>query len=208
MKRIKHISPKVQVQVVEDYKAKNPDGTYKLTLKQIAEKHEISLSTVNNLARISKVQGRPKIGKKLIVPDARTMKLLRDATELNITLEEVGRLNKRWTTDPATGRRVLKPLTKQRVSQIINFWKKRGNPGLRTKGFKPGDVIKWADQLFTVVRYDSARKGAVRDAEGDVIDPFHWVHLGARSKLVTPAPAPPAEAVPSDASSNGEVSKA
>lgn len=205
MKRIKHISPKVQVQVVDDYKAKNPDGTYKFTLQQIADKHEISLSTVNNLARIAKVQGRPKIGKKLIVPDARTMKLLRDATELNITLEEVGRRNKRWSTDPETGRRVLKPLTKQRVSQIINFWKKRGNPGLRTKGFVAGDVIKWADQVYTVVRYDSARKGAVKDAEGDTIDPFYWVHLGCRSKLLTPAPS---RTVPSEPALDGQVSKA
>lgn len=188
MKRIKHISPKVQVQVVEDYKAKNPDGTYKFTLRQIAENHEISLSTVNNLARIAKVQGRPKVGKKLIVPDARTMKLLRDATEINITLEEVGRRNKRWSTDRETGRRVLKALTKQRVSQIINFWKKRGNPGLRTKGFKVGDAVKWCNEVFTVIRYDDARKGAVKDAQGRVIDPFHWVHLGSRCKLVAAAP--------------------
>lgn len=261
MKRIKHISSKVQVQVVEDYRAKNPDGTYTFTLKQIASKHEISLSTVNNLARISKVQGRPKIGKKLIVPDARTMKLLRDATEMNITLEEVGRRNWRWVTEypryfvkhnrlpgtywskklkkwvktenpisyshlatkklkreilqdaelipaddtPVGGRRVKRALTKQRVSQLITFWKKRGNPGLRTKGFKPGDVIRWSSQTYTVIRYDDARKGAVKDSKGFVIDPFHWVHLGARSKLVTSVPtaATTPEAVPA-----GEVSKA
>lgn len=196
MKRIKYISPKVQVQIIEDYKAKNPDKSYKFTLQEIADKHEVSLSTVNNLARMAKCQGRPQGGRKLIVPDAKTMKLLRDATEVGITLDEVGRRNRRWVT-LKSGRRVLKPLSKQRVSQIIAFWKKRGNPGLRTKGFKAGDKILWAEQYFTVVRYDDQHRGAVTDdKDGKLIDPFYWVHQGCRSKLVQAAPEAPAEEQP------------
>lgn len=188
MKRIRYISPAVQAQIIREYKEKNPDLTYKWKLQEIATRHEISLSSVNNLARMAKCQGRPQGGRKLAVPDARTMKLLRDATEPFITLEEVGRRNPRWVT--VKGKRVLKALSKQRVSQLIKFWRKRGNPGLRGKGFKPGEQIVWAEQKFTVLRYDNSHKGAVKDdKDGKTIDPFYWVFKGSRSKLVSPQPA-------------------
>lgn len=184
MKRIRYISPKVQLQIIEDYKEKQENGDYRYSLAEIAKKHEVSLSTVNNLARIAKCQGRPHGGRKLLVPNARTMKILRDATEPGITLEEVGRRNPRRFV--SNGKEVTRPLSKQRVKQIVDFWKGR-QVKVRSRGFEPGDVIKWNHRLFTVLRYDSPHKGAVRDnTDNQVIDPFYWVRGVDRSVLVTP----------------------
>lgn len=184
MKRIRYISGKVQVQIIEDYKEKLPNGDFRYSLAEIAKKHEVSLSTVNNLARIAKCQGRPHGGRKLQVPDARTMKILRDATEPGITLEDVGRRNPRRVV--TNGKETLVPLSKQRVKQIVDFWKGR-QVKVRSRGFEPGDVIRWNKRLFTVLRYDSPHKGAVRDqADDQVIDPFYWVRGIDRSVLVTP----------------------
>jgi hypothetical protein len=182
MKRIRYISSKVQLQIIEDYKEKLPNGDYRYSLSQIAAKHEVSLSTVNNLARIAKCQGRPHGGRKLMVPNVRTMKILRDSTEPGITLEEVGRRNPRRVM--VHGKESLVPLSKQRVKQIVDFWKDR-QVKIRSRGFQPGDVIEWDKRLFTVLRYDSPHRGAVRDqADGRVIDPFLWVRGTDRSKLV------------------------
>lgn len=184
MKRIRHISPKVQVQIVLDYRAKRPNGDYSYTLAEIAAKHEVSLSTVNSLARIARCQGRPHGGRKLVVPDARTMKILRDMTEPGATCEEVGRRNPRRIV--VNGKTVMKPLTRQRIKQIVDFWKARSIK-VRSRGFSPGDVIQWNGRLFTVLRYDSTHRGAVRDHEDKrVIDPFYWVRGAQRSHLVTP----------------------
>lgn len=182
-KRIRNISPAVQAQIIHDYKEKTPDGGYRYMLKEIADNYEISLSSVNNMARQAKCQGRPRGAKKIFVPSAAVMKILRDATEPFITLEEVGRRNPRKVV--VNGKIVYKPLSVQRVSQIVKHWKERGNPGLRSKGFKPGDRIKWADQTFRVIRYDDSHKGAVQDEkDGAIIDPFYWVYKGSRSQLI------------------------
>jgi hypothetical protein len=183
MKRIRYISGKVQVQIIENYKEKLPNGDYRYGLTEIAAKHEVSLSTVNNLARIAKCQGRPHGGRKLIVPDVRTMKILRDATEPGATLADVGRRNPRRFI--VAGKEILKPLSKQRVKQLVDFWKKR-QLKIHTRGFAPGDVIQWNERLFTVLRYDDTHRGAVRDhADGKVIDPFLWVSGNSRSRRVS-----------------------
>jgi transposase-like protein len=205
MKRLRDISKQVQAQIIEDYQERLPSGNYRLRLEDIAKKHEICLSTVNNLAaqakakadeeakrngKVSTWKPRPR-GRKLELPDARTLKLLRDATEPYISYAEVGRRNARWVTDPGTGKRVRKPLTKQRVKQIIDFWKAKGNPGVRNRGFKPGSKIRWNDRIFTVLRYDNSRSGAVReDRDGKKTDPFLWNYLGERAVLLPPEEQP------------------
>jgi hypothetical protein len=182
MKRIRYLSQKVHLQILDDYKKRLPNGDFQFTLRQIAEKHEVSLSTVNNLARMANCQCRPHGGRKLQVPGVRTMQILRALTEPGITFEEAGKRFPHWVT--IKGKRVLKPLTKQRVKQIHDFWKKRGNPGLKVRGFQPGDVIEWGGKKFTVVRYDNDREGAVRREDGVVIDPFLWVRGATRAKRV------------------------
>jgi transposase-like protein len=184
MRKIQHISGKVQVQIVQDYKEKLPNGLHRYTLKEIARKYEVSLSTVNNLARTARCQGRPHGGREQTVPTPRILKILRDSTEPGISLDEVGRRNPRCLV--RRGKSVAVPLTKQRVSEIIRTWsRKLDMTKIHGRGFKPGDQIEWADQIYTVLRYDSSRQGAVREGttdQGQVIDPFLWVHGGCRSK--------------------------
>lgn len=183
MKRIRYLSQKVHLQILDDYKKRLPNGDFEFTLRQIADKHEVSLSTVNNLARTANCQCRPHGGRKLQIPGHRAMLILRASTEPGITLEEIGRRFPRVVL--VNGKQVTKPLSKQRVKQILDFWEKRGNPGLKVRGFKPGDKIEWGGKKFTVVRYDNDREGAVRREDGVVIDPFLWVRGATRAKRVT-----------------------
>lgn len=187
MKRIAHISVPVQAQIIREYKQKNPDGSYTYLLKDIADRHGISLSSVNNLAKAAHCQCRPRGGKTRMVPDARIMKILRDASEPFITMEAVGRRNPRVTV--VNGRRKEVPLSKQRVSQIVNSWKKKlGALSIHSKGFKPGDKIVWFEQFYIVVRYDNSHRGAVIDlTDNQEIDPFCWVFKGSRSQIVEAA---------------------
>ena len=187
MKRIAHISVPVQMQIIREYKEKNPDGTYRWKLSEIADNHEISLSSVNKLAKESGCQGRPRGGRVQAVPNARIMKILRDASEPFITLEQVGILNPRVVR--VNGKRKEKPLSRQRVSKIIKTWRKKlGTQNIRGKGFKPGDLIEWAKQRYAVVRYDNSHRGAVIDLKiMDVIDPFCWIFQGSRSFRVEAA---------------------
>lgn len=187
MKRMAHISSAVQHQIIQDYKEKNPDNTYRYKLTEIAQKHEISLSSLHILARMARCNGRKRGGNAKMVPDARTMKILRDATEPGITFDAVGERNPRIVN----GKKV--PITKSRVSKIIQVWKKRlGKRKLYSKGFNEGDIIEWADQRFTVLRYDNSHRGAVQElllegnkwVEGKIIDPFCWIYQGQRSKLI------------------------
>lgn len=191
MKRLRHINPKVQAKIVAEYKEKLPDGSYRFTLREIAALNEVSLSTVNLLARQANVQERPQGPRKLQVPSARVLKILRDATEPGITLAQVGIRNARVVV--VNGKQVARPLSKQRVKQIIDFWKRRGNPGLKSRGFKPGDIIEWNERRFKVLRFDNARKGAVIDlGDNSKIDPFLWVFQGCRSRRVENADGHPA----------------
>jgi hypothetical protein len=183
MKRIRQISPKVKMKIITEYKEKLSDGGYRYTLRQIAESNFVSLTAVNSLARQARVW-RPRRAHKLHVPSARVLKLLRDSTEPGITLAEVGRRNPRVSV--VNGKQVIKPLTKQRVKQIIDFWKRRNSTlNIRSRGYKPGDILEWDERQFEVVRYDDARQGAVKDlSDGRTIDPFYWIHEGCRSRLV------------------------
>lgn len=183
MKRTPQISVATQAQIIKEYKQKNPDGSYTWLLQDIAERHDVSLSTVNNLAKAAHCQCRPRGGKTRLVPDARIMKILRDASEPFITMEEVGRRNPR--TVMVNGRRKSVALSKQRVSQIVNRWKdKLDSQSLHTKGFRPGDKIEWSQQKYVIVRYDNSHRGAVIDlSDGAEIDPFCWVFKGDRAKL-------------------------
>lgn len=185
MKRIAYISVPAQAQIIREYKQKNPDGSYTWLLKDIAERHGISLSSVNNLAKAAHCQCRPRGGRTRMVPDARIMKILRDASEPFITMEEVGRRNPR-TVIMGNGRSKSIPLSKQRVSQIVARWsEKLDAQSIHTKGFRPGDKIEWADQKYIVMRYDNSHRGAVIDLNDlEEIDPFCWVFKGSRSKLV------------------------
>jgi hypothetical protein len=177
----------MQARIIADYKELNPRGHYKYTLREIAERHEISLSAVNNLVRTAKCQGRPKGGRFKETPSPRIMKILRDASEPFITLEEVGRRNPRVVVRRGKSKKI--PLSKQRVAQIIKMWKDRVDKAkLHSKGFNPGDEIVWAGQHYIVVRYDSPHRGAVVDlAHNEVIDPFCWVYDGERSKRIKAA---------------------
>jgi hypothetical protein len=187
MKRVHHISAAVQVQIVNEYKQKSPDGNYTYTLKEIADNHEVSLSTVNKLAGMAQCQGRPRGGRTQTVPNARTMKILRDASEPGVTLEEVGRRNPRVII--VNGRRKKVPLTRERVRQIVQTWKERLDANtLHGRGFKPGDKIDWASIPHVVVLYHNSRQGAVIDlVDKKLIDPFCWIYKGFRSKLVEAA---------------------
>lgn len=186
MKRIHHISPAVQVQIVREYKEKSPDGNYTYILREIADRHEVSLSTVNKLAAMAGCQGRPRGGRVKTIPDARTMKILRDASEPGATYEGVGILNPRVVI--VNGRRKKKPLTRQRISQIVQSWQKKlDSSALHGRGFKPGDKIDWAGVVHAVVCYDNSHQGAVIDlADKKLIDPFCWIFQGSHSKLIEP----------------------
>lgn len=181
------------MKIIAEYKEQLPDGGYRYTLRQIADNNFVSLTAVNSLARQARVW-RPRRAHKLHVPSARILKLLRDSTEPGITLAEVGRRNPRVSV--VDGKQVIKPLSKQRVKQIIDFWKQRNNTiNIRSRGYKPGDIIEWDDRQFEVVRYDNSHQGAVKDlSDGKTIDPFCWVHEGCRSHRVRPnaKPAVPA----------------
>jgi hypothetical protein len=183
MSRINKIATVVQRKIIGMYKQKLPDGGYEFTLRQIADMNFVSLTAVNSLARQARVW-RPRRAHKLHAPTARILKLLRDATEPGITYAEVGRRNARIVFED--GKQVIKPLTKQRVKQIIDFWRKRNSAiKIRSRGFKPNDIIEWDNRQFSVLRYDNARQGAVREiSDGRVIDPFNWIHDGCRSKLI------------------------
>ena len=179
----RYLSGRVQAQVVQDYQERLGNGRYRYTLNQIADKHEVSLSTVNNLVRKAKVQGRPKGGSRLSIPTHCTMKILRDSTEPGITLEQIGIRNPRVVM--VNGRSTLVPRSKQRIKQILDHWKKAGNPGLRQRGFKPGDLIEWGGYRFRVLRYDDSRTGAVQRVQtGEVVDPFLWIQGSTRPKRV------------------------
>ena len=194
-KRIKHISTAVQLQIIREYKEKNLDGSYKWKLEEIADRHEISLSSVNNLAKAAGCQCRPRGGRVQIVPNARIMKILRDASEPFTTLERVGQLNPRVTV--VGGKRKEKPLTRQRVSMILKTWRKKlGKQSLRTKSFKPGYIIQWAGTKYVVISYDNSYHGAVIDlTDKSLIDRFCWVFAGRRAVLVE---APEKEFTPVD----------
>lgn len=207
MKRVAHIGRTVQIEIIRQYKEKDAEGNYVHTLQKIANDHEVSLSTVNNLARIAKCQGRPRGGKVKRIAGPRIMKILRDASELGITLEEVGRRNprivdlerylsrhclsmgelKRRRPDAIISNgKVQIPLTKQRVSEIISTWRAKLNEqSIKSRGFKKDDIIEWAGQRYTVVRYHNSHRGAVIDqSDNRLIDPFCWFYKGSRSKLV------------------------
>jgi hypothetical protein len=187
MKRTCYISAATQARIIREYKQKNPDDTYTWLLKEIAEHHDVSLSTVNNLAKMAGCQARPRGGRIQGVPNPRIMKILRDASEPFITLERVGELNPRVVMVNKRPKEI--PLTRQRVSQIIRTWKSRlKGQRLHSKGFKPGDKIEWSDQEYVVLSYDSSHRGAVLDlADNKVIDPFCWVFKGSRSKCLLPS---------------------
>jgi len=185
MKRLHNIAERVKLQIVKDYKDK-VNGQYRYTLREIADNHEVSLSTVNNLARAAHCQCRPQGGsQKTYDPSPRDLKVLRDCTIPGISYAEVGKLNPRKVLDPATGQLISKPLSKARVHQIVETWRKRGMPKLHGHAFKKGQRIEWDGQFFTVLRYDNNRQGAVRaEDSGEIWDPFLWVFKGDRAKLV------------------------
>lgn len=182
--RVCHISLPVQLQIIREYKEKNPDGSYRWKLQEIADRHEISLSSVNKLAKSARCLSRPRGGRTQVVPNARIMKILRDASEPFITMKEVGRRNPRVVM--VRGKPVQKPLSRARISKILLTWRKRmGDNNLRGKGFKPGDLIEWSAQRYVVVRYDNSHRGVAIDLKTNIeIDPFCWVYLNNRSSLV------------------------
>ncbi len=112
------------------------------------------------------------------------LKILRDFTEPNITLAEVGRRNPRIVIK--RGKPVEVPRSKQRIKQIIDFWKKRNKSlAVYREVFKVGDIIEWNDRQFEVLRFDNQHRGAVKElSDGYTIDPFSWNHDNMRSKLV------------------------
>jgi hypothetical protein len=173
---MRYLSGRVQLQILAEYKARLPSGAYRYRLKEIAQRHEVSLGTINNLAREADCPRRPHGTRAEPVPDARIMKILRDWTEPGITLEEVGRRNPRVVNG------LVKPLTRQRVQQIIATWRRRGLR-VRSRAFKRHDLIEWGGATYEVIRYDNRRRGAVRNVKtGHTIDPFQWVQGRTRSR--------------------------
>jgi hypothetical protein len=175
MKHIRILSGKVQLEILEDYKAKLPNGHYRYLLSEIAAKHEISLSTINNLARKARCAGRPHGGQKLIGPPPHVLKILRDFTEPDMTYKKCGERNPRIING------VEVPRSKQRIKQIVDYWRER-HFKVKRRGFQPGDIIKWDGQEFEVIRYDNRRRGAVRRIiDGEIVDPFRWRDGNRRS---------------------------
>ena len=178
----KHLSGRAKLEIIQEYREMNPDGTKRYIVRDIAKMHGVSLGTVNNLVRRGTCPARRRGGQIVKVPSARTLKILRDATEPGMTLQKVGERNPRYVTE--NGKKVAKPLTRQRIMQIVKTWsKRRVTYDLHGRGFKPGDVIEWDGGLYTVTRYDDRHKGAVRDnVDGLVIDPFFWTRGAPAAK--------------------------
>jgi hypothetical protein len=183
VKKLRHISHEVQLEILHEYQQKE-HGVYTWKLKEIAVRHEISLSSVNKLVKATDCPGRPRGGKPQAVPSARVMKILRDASEPFITYAEVGRRNAHWTV--VDGKRKLVAMSRARVSKIVQHWRKKlGANKIRGKGFKPGDLIDWDSTHYYVLRYDNAHRGAVLEkGTATVIDPFCWIFQRRRSHLV------------------------
>jgi hypothetical protein len=185
-KRLRNISQKIRLQIAAEYQ-ECQNGVFRYRLQDIADRYEVSLSTVHNIARMAHCQGRPQGGRRHTVPSARDMKVLRDATIPGIGLREVGEMNGRWALDRRTKKMKRTPLSRQRVHQIIQAWTGRGFkvPAVRGRGFKPGQKIEWKKHVFTVLRYDDARKGAaISDEDNSLYDPFFWTYEGCKARLV------------------------
>jgi predicted DNA-binding protein YlxM (UPF0122 family) len=187
MKRLEHLSTMAQKQIINQYCERIADGTYRYALYEIARDNEVSRSMINNIVRQARLPLRTQRRRKLKIPSARVLKILRDATEPGVTLEEAGRRNPRVIF--AGGKQVLVPLTKQRIKQLVDFWEPKGYPGRHSLRFNPGDEIEWGGNHYTVVKYINNRKGVVTDhADDQKINPFMWYHRGEYARLVKAAP--------------------
>ena len=185
-KRLRNLSKSVQQQIVAEYIEKLPGGNYRFLVKQIADNHEVSLSTVFKLVKRTGCQERPRGrgGHVMDVPDAQTFKILRDASDPHNTYSFVGIINPRPVTVIRNGKSVtiFKPRSKARIHQIVKRWSKI-DLGKYGRGFKPGEKIVWNHRVFTVVRYDSSFQGAaIEDINGKEWDPFVWNYQGMRSR--------------------------
>lgn len=61
-------------------------------------------------------------------------------------------------------------------------WKKNNSVGHATASFKPGDIILWCDETYTVIE-NYGKSGKVSNGWGDIIDNFHWNCCGESAQL-------------------------
>lgn len=55
--------------------------------------------------------------------------------------------------------------------------------GYEKMDFESGDIIKWCDERYTVLRnYGSS--GRVKDGAGQIIEPFYWSFGGIKSERI------------------------
>lgn len=194
MRKRKHIAPGVLQAILADYKDKLPDGSWKYKASEIAAKFEISAASITNIAKSANLKLRQRGGRKLRYPSPLHMAILKEAQQPGISMEEIGELHYHKVKVMKNGKPVKKngkyeyeprPLTRARVSQILQFWKGHTfSEAMTGRGFKVGDVIEIRGNKLTVVRYDNSKCGAVKTERGDVVDPFYWRHEGEVPTLV------------------------
>jgi hypothetical protein len=206
VKRPKYLSAAIRENVMRECREVGVSGA-RWTLKEIAGRHGISLSSVNKLIREAGIQGRPR--RIQVLPSARVMKILREASEPGISYAQVGRQNPRIVR--IGNRKVMRPTSRAWVSHLVRLWTQRlDSRKLHSKGFRPGDIIEWAKQRYVTVRYDSSHQGATIELDeagharlqtpdgrpivslldgqkiAGLINPFVWKYQGKRSRLVEP----------------------
>lgn len=188
MKKIKHIAPGILDEILADYKAQTPDGNWRFKLREIAGKFAISTASVSNIAGVARLKHRTRGGRALQYPTRKHLEVLRAYAEPGMTLRKLGasgRFTRRATPDELKRNPGTKtyPITFARLQQIVSYWKNRKYSAECPKSFRPGDVIELGGLRLTVVRYDDNRRGAVKNAEGQVTDPFYWACGGEIAKL-------------------------
>ena len=175
LKRIRNLGEEVKSTIVADYAEKREDGYRRWTLVQLAEKYEICWESIVKIVKNAGGNLRQSGARRQSIPSARVMKILRDASEPGSTYEEVGMRNPRYVKE--NGKIVPRPLSRQRIKQIVDHWTKIRGFKLRERGFRVGEMLYWGGgHLLEVIRYDDDKKGAVHDhSTGKAIDPFYWV---------------------------------
>lgn len=162
------ISEETKQQILEAYDAGD-------RLTEIAHRFNVSPSRVSSLAKASGRTLRQRGAKAQEEPSDRVKMILNLAARKSF--REVANL----LGDEGCSH--------QNVAEIYNKWSRRlwaTNPL-----FKPGDVIKWYGEEFTILAVYDHEHGRVLTESGAVINDFKWRIGSNRAKLVRSAPAVP-----------------
>lgn len=143
---------------VEDYLKKVP-------LKVIGAKYGFTEATISIWAKLDGAARRKRGIQVTATPSERDRLIIRRAREvpINQVAKEFG-------------------MTRARVWSIRTIWKKRG--WVEPMPWKAGDTIEWAGKKLKVLRVDDEKRGAVKTADGHVIDPFIWKFRGKTAHLI------------------------